>query len=86
MTKTFTYKTKNVCSRSISFDLDGDTIKNVRFDGGCHGNTQGLASLAEGMSAKELVARLRGTDCRGRGTSCPDQLAIAVEQALAENK
>ncbi len=84
MSKSFTYANKGVCSRSVTFELDGDIIKNVRFEGGCHGNTQGLAKLAEGMNARELINRLRGTDCRGRGTSCPDQLAIAVEAALAE--
>lgn len=85
MSKQFTYTPKGVCSRKISFELDGETIKNVRFEGGCHGNTQGLAALAEGMSAKDVIARLSGTDCRGRGTSCPDQLAKAITEALEEN-
>ena len=79
MSKEFTYATKGVCSRRITFELDGNTVKNVRFEGGCHGNTQGLAALAEGMQAEELVKRLKGTNCRGRGTSCPDQLAKAIE-------
>lgn len=82
MSKQFTYSPKGVCSRRITFELDGDTVKNVRFEGGCHGNTQGLAALAEGMKADELVKRLSGTDCRGRGTSCPDQLAKAVSEAI----
>ncbi len=85
MSKQFTYTPKGVCSRKISFELDGETIKNVRFEGGCHGNTQGLAALAEGMSAKDVIARLSGTDCRGKGTSCPDQLAKAIAEALEEN-
>lgn len=85
MSKQVTYTPKGVCSRKISFELDGETIKNVRFEGGCHGNTQGLAALAEGMSAKDVIARLSGTDCRGRGTSCPDQLAKAITEALEEN-
>ncbi len=84
MSKQFTYATKGVCSRKITFELDGDIVKNVRFEGGCHGNTQGLAALAEGMKADELVKRLAGTDCRGRGTSCPDQLAIAVKEAMEQ--
>ncbi len=85
MSKQFTYTPKGVCSRKITFELDGETVKNVRFEGGCHGNTQGLAALAEGMSAKDIIARLAGTDCRGRGTSCPDQLAKAITEALEEN-
>lgn len=84
MSKQFTYATKGVCSRKITFELDGDTVKNVRFEGGCHGNTQGLAALAEGMKADELVKRLAGTDCRGRGTSCPDQLAKAIKEAMEQ--
>ncbi len=78
----FSYKTRGVCSRQIDFDLDGGKVKNIRFTSGCNGNTQGVARLAEGMDAKEVIARLKGVDCGGRGTSCPDQLACAIEQAL----
>lgn len=77
-----TYKTNGVCSREISFELDGDVVRNIKFVGGCHGNTQGLSALAEGMKAEEIIERLKGTDCNGRGTSCPDQLARAVEKHL----
>ena len=73
------YKTKGVCSRSIEFELDGDTIKYVKFNGGCNGNTKGIASLVEGMKVDDVINRLKGTDCGGRGTSCPDQLAKALE-------
>ena len=59
MSKEFTYATKGVCSRRIFFELDGTTVKNVRFEGGCHGNTQGLAALANGMQADELIKRLK---------------------------
>ncbi|MBQ7291832.1 MAG: TIGR03905 family TSCPD domain-containing protein [Clostridia bacterium] len=83
MSEKFTYKTRGVCSRSISFEIEDGKMHNVRFEGGCHGNTQGLAALAEGMDASDLVKRLEGTDCRGRGTSCPDQLAKAVKEALS---
>ena len=83
MSEKFTYKTRGVCSRSISFEIEDGKMHNVRFEGGCHGNTQGLAALAEGMDASDLVQRLEGTDCRGRGTSCPDQLAKAVKEALS---
>lgn len=76
----YTYKTKGVCSVEITFESDGDIVKNIRFRGGCNGNTQGVAALADGMKADELVKRLRGTDCNGRGTSCPDQLAKVIQQ------
>lgn len=80
---THTYHPKGVCSRQITFDIDdAGCVRNVSFYGGCNGNTQGLSRLAEGMDAKELVARLRGIRCGMRTTSCPDQLATAVEQAI----
>ncbi len=80
---THTYHPKGVCSRQITFDIDENgRVHNVSFYGGCNGNTQGLARLAEGMDAEELVARLRGIRCGMRTTSCPDQLATAVENAL----
>lgn len=82
--KSYSYKTKGTCSSEIHFDIDNDTVKNVRFVSGCNGNTQGVARLAEGMRAEEVIRRLKGTDCRGRGTSCPDQLALALEQALKD--
>ena len=83
------YKTKGVCSRSIDIELDGDTIKSVKFNGGCNGNTKGIASLVRGMKIDDVmiddvIERLKGTDCGGRGTSCPDQLAKALELAKAE--
>jgi len=83
MSQKFTYKTRGVCARSISFEIEDGKMHNVRFEGGCHGNTQGLAALAEGMTAEEIVSRLEGTNCRGKGTSCPDQLAKAVKEALS---
>lgn len=80
---THTYHPKGVCSRQITFDIDENgCVRNVSFYGGCNGNTQGLARLAEGMDAAELVERLRGIRCGMRTTSCPDQLATAVEKAL----
>ena len=83
---TFTYKPQGVCSRMITFDIDDDGyIRNIAFMGGCNGNTQGLSKLAEGMKAEEVVKRLSGVCCGMRGTSCPDQLATAVQQALDEN-
>ena len=74
------FNTKGVCSRSIEIELDGDTVKSVKFNGGCNGNTQGVAALVKGMKVDEAISRLKGIDCGGRGTSCPDQLAKALEQ------
>ena len=68
-----------VCSRQIDIELDGDVIRSIRFTGGCHGNTQGLSALCVGMRTADVIARLRGIDCKARGTSCPDQLARALE-------
>ena len=82
MIKHVTYAPQGVCSRQIDIELEDGVIRAIRFTGGCHGNTQGVSALATGMRANEVIARLRGTDCKGRGTSCPDQLARALEQAL----
>ena len=71
------------CASEVSFDLVEGRICNVCFTGGCRGNTQGVAALAEGMTAREVVQRLKGLDCHG-GNSCPNELATAVEQLLAE--
>lgn len=80
---THTYATKGVCSRAITIEMDDDhIIKSVKFMGGCNGNTQGVASLVVGMKAEDVIGRLRGISCNGRGTSCPDQLANAIEEAL----
>ena len=78
------YTVSGVCSRSVSFDIVDGIVKNVAFEGGCSGNTQGVASLAEGMSAEEVIRRLKGIRCGYKPTSCPDQLALALEKALKE--
>lgn len=78
------YKTKGVCSREIHFEIEGDTIKSVKFIGGCSGNTQGVARLVEGMKVQEAIDRLSGIDCNGKGTSCPDQLSKALKQAVSQ--
>ncbi len=77
-----TYKTKGVCAQLITFDLEDGVVSNVKFLGGCSGNTQGVATLAEGMKAEELVAKLSGIRCGFKGTSCPDQLAKAVASKM----
>ena len=78
------YKTKGVCAQAIEFELDGHIIKNVRFAGGCSGNTQGVAALVKGMTAEEAIQRLEGIKCGFKPTSCPDQLAKALKQAIAQ--
>ncbi len=82
----YTYTPRGVCSSRIQVELDGSIIKNVSFLGGCSGNTQGISSLVVGMDVNEAIKRLRGIDCRGRGTSCPDQLSFALEQAYEADK
>jgi len=80
----FSYTPQGVCSSKIEFDLGDDgLVRNVRFTRGCAGNTAGVAKLAEGRSATELIELLKGIPCGLRGTSCPDQLAQALEAALA---
>lgn len=81
----FTYKTRGTCSQYIQIEADGDTITRVEFIGGCSGNTQGVASLVKGMQIDEVIARCKGIQCRA-GTSCPDQLATALEKYKAERK
>ena len=83
--KTITYSPRGVCARRIELTLDGKTVKEVKFIGGCSGNTQGVAALAEGMDANEVIARLSGIRCGFKNTSCPDQLATALREFLAEN-
>lgn len=68
-----------VCSRQIDIELEGDTVRSVRYTGGCHGNTQGLSALVVGMKKADIIARLEGINCKERGTSCPDQLARALK-------
>lgn len=83
MTRHLTHICRGTCSRKIDIDLDGETILNVQFTGGCHGNTQGVAALVRGMRRDEVIARLDGIDCHGKGTSCPDQLARALKEDKA---
>lgn len=80
----FTYKTKGVCSRSISIELDGDILVSAKFEGGCNGNTKGISALVAGMNIDDVINKLEGINCGFRGTSCPDQLANALKQAKEE--
>ena len=79
---TINYTPTGVCSRNIQVEIEGDIIKSVRFLGGCNGNTQGISALVKGMKVADAVERLEGIDCNGKGTSCPDQLAHALKEAL----
>ena len=80
---TINYLTSGVCSRQISIEIsDDNVIESVKFLGGCNGNTQGISALVKGMDVEEAIERLEGIDCGGTGTSCPDQLANALKQAL----
>lgn len=82
----FQYKTHGTCSQQILIEVnDDDVIENVQFIGGCTGNTQGVSKLVKGMKVDEVIARLKGIQCRA-GTSCPDQLAQALEQMKAQRK
>lgn len=80
--KSYSYTPQNVCSKQISFDLDDGKLKNIVFIGGCPGNLLAISKLLEGADAKETVKILKGNKCGLKTTSCTDQLAIAVEQAL----
>ena len=77
---TYQYEPNGVCSRQLILEVENEIIKSVEIIGGCAGNTKGVSVLVEGMNINEAIKRLRGIDCRGRGTSCPDQLAIALEK------
>lgn len=80
----YTYNTKGVCSRSVSFDLEDGVVRNVEFIGGCNGNLKAVAKLVEGRTADEIHSTLIGNTCGSRGTSCADQLAKAVLEAVNE--
>ena len=75
----FTYKTNGVCSRKIVIDVENGIVENVRFEGGCNGNTQGVAALVKGMKVEDVIARLESIRCGFKNTSCPDQLAQALK-------
>ena len=86
MNKTISYIPQGgVCSRLIEVEIDPQGIvENIRFTGGCHGNTQGIVALSKGRSAQEVIDLLAGIDCKGKGTSCPDQLSKALKKALEQ--
>ena len=76
----FSYKTKGVCSRSIDIEVEDGIVKKVKFNGGCSGNTQGVATLVEGMRVEDVINKLQDIKCGYKSTSCPAQLAEALKQ------
>ena len=77
------YKTKGTCSTSIDVELKDGVIDSVKFTGGCNGNLQGISALVKGMKPEEAISRLKGIRCGFKPTSCPDQLAHALEEMIA---
>ena len=80
-----TFTTKGTCARAINFEIEGDIVKHVEFIGGCSGNTQGVSRLVEGMNIHDAISKIEGIKCGPKSTSCPDQLATAFKQYLANN-
>lgn len=76
------YQPQGVCSKAIDVEVDGDIIKSVKFTGGCNGNLQGISSLVAGMRIEDAISKLRGIKCGFKNTSCPDQLACALQEIL----
>jgi len=84
MKEQFTYSTRGVCSRGIEVTVEDGIVSNIKFIGGCSGNTQGVAALAVGMTPEEVIRRIKGIKCGFKSTSCPDQLARALEEYITK--
>jgi len=82
----YEYTTKGTCSRKITVELEGKTIKKVEFEGGCNGNLKGIGKLVAGLDMDFVIERFAGNTCNNRTTSCPDQLAKALQEAYAAQK
>lgn len=80
----YAFKPQGVCSMEMVVDIEENVIKSVQIKGGCPGNSLGVSSLVAGMHIDEAIKRLKGIDCRGKGTSCPDQLAKGLEKIKEE--
>ncbi|MBZ9608890.1 TIGR03905 family TSCPD domain-containing protein [Clostridium estertheticum] len=80
----YSYEPKGVCSKKITFEVVDDKITNVVFTGGCAGNLSGISTLVKGMEVSEVIKKLKGINCGGKSTSCPDQLALALEELVAK--
>lgn len=81
---TYEFTPKGVCSRKMTVEIEGDTVKSLSVLGGCNGNLKGISSLVKGMKIDEIIERLDGIDCGGKGTSCPAQLAVALKEYKAQ--
>ena len=81
----YRYKPEGVCSREMIFEIENGVIKSLNIVGGCDGNRKGIAKLVEGMKIEDVIEKLRGIECGYKGTSCPDQLSIALEKHIKEN-
>lgn len=82
---TYTYKPHGVCSRQMEVEIEDGIVVSAKIVGGCDGNSKGVCSLVKGMKVEEAISRMKGIDCGGRGTSCPDQLARAIEEAVSNS-
>ncbi len=82
---TFQYTPRGVCSRRMTFEIENGIVADLKVEGGCNGNLKGISSLVKGLPVEEVIERLSGINCGGRGTSCPDQIAQALEKFAAEN-
>ncbi|MBR1990475.1 MAG: TIGR03905 family TSCPD domain-containing protein [Firmicutes bacterium] len=80
----YEYRTSGTCSRSIYIDVEDGIVKDVEFYGGCNGNLKGIAALVKGMKVEDVIEKVKGIKCGVKGTSCPDQLACALEDIMAE--
>ena len=80
----YQYRTKGTCSQLITFELEDGKVHNVAFLGGCNGNLKGIGALVEGMDANQVIERVQGIRCGMKSTSCPDQLAVALKEAMAQ--
>ncbi len=78
------YKTSGVCANSIEFTVENDVIQTIQFNGGCSGNTQGIAKLVVGMNINDVISKLENVKCGFKKTSCPDQLAKALKEYKAQ--
>lgn len=80
-----TFKTTGTCSREIDFEVKDHKIEEVSFIGGCNGNLKGISSLVKGMDIDDAISKLKGIECNGKGTSCPDQFAKALKEYKEKN-
>ena len=78
----FEYKTSGTCSRKITLDIENGILRSVEFEGGCNGNLKGICQLLKGMKAEDAITRMKGTTCGSKPTSCPDQISLALQEAL----